>query len=939
MCNPFSSKRIAKFISIFMSMMMAIYFIGFPAVALSAEASYKTVRLGYVLQPGFQSGLPGQHKKGFGYEYAQKVAYHTGWRYEYVYGSFSELLEKLKKGEIDIMGNITRRDDRLPYISFSAYPEGKDSFYVYTLPEREDLVTDNIKGFANIRIGVTANSHQQELLRKWAREHSVEYQEVLYSGGQDLKTAMLNGEIDAMTYVDLASTSGFVPVISLGFEDYYFGVSNNRPDLLQELNTAMQEIQVTNPYFTDSLFMKYMGKNNVRTFLSDKEKQWLADHDNVIRLGFVDNAMPYSDYDPSTKSMVGILRVLCQEMIRDFGVVIKLIPFKSQKEMLAAVKDNAIDVAGPVYSDYYIAEQEGLILTDDFSQTTLMLVHTGESINAEAENIVFAESSVGIVPSEVAKGLFPQASFLECTSRTESLQAIAEGRASAMIVPTSTLNTLRKHRVMDGMNITVLPGVNGIGLYVSHSNKELASIFNKGIVNAGDGLLSASYVEGSKVDKNFSLREFISRHSVNLTILMIILLAVLVIVFFLYTNQQRRHKATLEKAIRQAKRASQAKSIFLFNMSHDIRTPMNAIVGFAELLEKNATDQDKVMLYASKLKDSGKYLTDLINNVLEMSRIESGELNLEETDCNIREFFRIIANVFEETLKEKDLTLDTHVQIDHDVVMADEVKLRQVFLNLLSNAIKYTPSGGRISVSVKNLPMEKPGYTLMETVVEDTGIGISEDFLPRLFDNFTRERNTTESKIMGTGLGLAITKRLVELMGGNIRVESVKGEGTRFVFTTVHKIVQGYSVSEPKQELTKQGVDESVFAGKRVLLAEDNDINAEIMGLIFEDANVLLDRVSDGAKCCKQLDDMPAGYYSMVIMDIQMPVMDGYEATRHIRDMEDEAKAKIPIIAMTANAFQEDKKRAADAGMNAHLSKPINVGELFAVMRQYAGKT
>lgn len=935
MIKPCSLKLISKIISMGICLFFCICYILFPSVALSADSERKTVRLGYVLKNGFYTGLPGQHKDGLGYEYAQRIAYYTGWRYEYVYGSFSELLEKLKRGEIDVMGNLTRREDRLPYMFFSDYPGGKDSFYIYTLPSRADLTDGDVQALNNAKIGVTVNSHQSELLAEWAQQRGLDIQVVYYPGGLELQDDLKNGVIDAMAYTDLLYTSGVTPIASLGFAEYYFGINKERPDLLLDINAALKEMQTSNPYFNDIIYMKHMGKNLAYTYLDKREKQWLEAHNNVIRLGYLVGAMPYSDKDSSNNSMIGVLQALCQSMTNEFGVVIEPVAFSNQKDLLAALKNNTIDAAGPMYSDYYLAEQEDVINTDVFSQTTLMLVHRGDNVNPEADNVLFAESATGIIPSAAVKALYPRANILEYISRNDALIAVASGKATTMLVPTSTLNSLRRNSVMESLNITELPGLHGVSICVDQGNRELATIFNKGIVNAHDILMGVAYVENSRTVKEFSLREYIGRNAANITLFLVISIWVLLLVFVLYTRQQNQHKKALEQAMYQARRASQAKSIFLFNMSHDIRTPMNAIVGFGELLEKNADDPDKVRLYTSKLRDSSKYLMALINNVLEMSRIESGEVKLEETACDIREFNKVMGNVFEEMIKCKNLEFVLNMKVEHFVVMADEVKLRQIFLNLLSNAVKYTPAGGRIYASVREFPANRPGYVVLESVIEDTGIGISEEFLPRLFDNFTRERNSTESKIMGTGLGLAITKRLVELMGGTIKVESAKGKGTRFIISLTHKIADIQSTEKKTNNLVSEDNIRDTLSGIRVLLAEDNDINAEIMEYIMEEANIKLDRVSDGAKCYKQLDDMSAGYYSMIVMDIQMPVMDGYETSRCIRAMEDTEKANIPIIAMTANAFQEDKQRAADAGMNDYLSKPINVEELFRVMAKY----
>lgn len=390
-------------------------------------------------------------------------------------------------------------------------------------------------------------------------------------------------------------------------------------------------------------------------------------------------------------------------------------------------------------------------------------------------------------------------------------------------------------------------------------------------------------------------------------------------------KKERMQEAKLKEAYIVAEEANKAKTDFLNNMSHDIRTPMNVILGYNELMKQYLTDPILVD-YQNKIEQSGKLLLSIINNVLDMARIESGKMVVEERAEQIGLVVEEIESVFESSAQEKNIVFTTSVDVDHTHVLWDGFKVREILMNLVGNAFKYTPEGGHIAIDVKELDCERSGYVRIQTQIKDTGIGMSEDYLPTLFDSFSREYNTTIGKVSGTGLGMAIVKNLVDMMDGEICVKSKLGEGTCFTLTFEHRIADENSI-EWNQELDVLD-EKSILEGKRVLLVEDNELNAEIAMAILEQSGLILDRVEDGLACVNRLSEVDADLYDLILMDIQMPNMNGYEATRRIRQFENVKKASIPILAMTANAFEEDKKMAMEAGMNGHISKPIDVSVL-----------
>ena len=390
--------------------------------------------------------------------------------------------------------------------------------------------------------------------------------------------------------------------------------------------------------------------------------------------------------------------------------------------------------------------------------------------------------------------------------------------------------------------------------------------------------------------------------------------------------REQIHETELEKAV------YEAKTRFLFNMSHDIRTPMNAIIGFADLLEKHIDEKERVRDYIGKIKSSSEFLLSLINYVLETARIESGKTSLKKEVRCVSGLIESLADIFEPEVRKKGLTYSYTKDIQHDYVIGDETKVREIFINIIGNSLKYTPAGGKITIDIKELSSDRENYIAYKIVVEDTGIGMSKEYLPHIFEEFSREHTSTESKVVGTGLGLPIVKALIDLMGGTIEIENEVGKGTKTTVMIPFEIATQEQILEEKQK-EKEFVPEDI-KGKRILVAEDNELNAEITLTVLKEKGLLVERAANGKECVEMLKEKPADYYDMILMDIQMPEMDGYQATEMIRNLGD-SRAAVPIVAMTANAFEEDRQKALDAGMNAHVSKPVDMNVLFRVMAKF----
>ena len=412
-----------------------------------------------------------------------------------------------------------------------------------------------------------------------------------------------------------------------------------------------------------------------------------------------------------------------------------------------------------------------------------------------------------------------------------------------------------------------------------------------------------------------------------------LLIAVLFYLLFMKRYHEQQYAEKLQLSAAEAQEASEAKTRFLFNMSHDIRTPMNAIMGFTELLNRNLDDQEKARGYLRKIQNASSLLLTIINQVLEMARIESGTVTLKLEAADLSALFHSVNTVFEADIQKKNIQYSEDAHVPHKFAYCDKTKLEEIYLNIVSNAIKYTPDGHAIRVEIHELPSEDKKKACYRFTCEDSGIGMSADYLPHIFDEFSREHTTTENKVVGTGLGLPIVKSLIEQMGGTIQVESTQGVGTKFTVDltlTLASREEVYSSPEASAE-----AEHAKLRGRRILLAEDNDLNAEIAIELLGEKGLLIERAADGEECCTMLAQAPEGYYDLVLMDIQMPRMNGYEAAAKIRGMADVKKAGIPIIAMTANAFAEDRQAALDAGMNAHVAKPIDMAVLLPTLLRW----
>ena len=1057
-----------------------------PDAAWADENDSKTVRVGYYENEVFQEGARDDAvKAGYAYEYYRKLAEYTGWEYEYVYDDFSTLYQKLLDGDIDLLAGLAFKEDRAAFIGYPSAPMGNET-YTLVKHDADAETTINPDSLNGKKIGVL-NSAIADALNRYLNGQQIAAEVITFDGYEELFAAFDSGDLDVMAAEgDGAYGRNHAEVLfAFGSSDYYLCTTISRPDLLAELNSAQTQLSIEEPNFVSSLRTKYYSSSISSRAFSVDEREWINTHD-TLRVGYLENYLPYSDTDASGH-VTGLVKDVVPAIFNNLGISnlnITYSGYKSYDEMIADVRADVIDVAFPVGGGLYYSEENGIYQSNAVVSASTELVFKGEF--TENTTSSFAVNENNRMQYYYIRTNFPDAEIAFYPSIDDCLHAVLDGKVSCTTLNGLRANDILKNRAYKELSMRQTTRDDERCFGVEIGNMGLLKLLNRGVNVIGADYaqgLSYRYTEGLR---SYSLIDMILDNMATVgTILFAI--AALVIIFLIH-EARRRDRLVVEKeaaleeleaknqelaksekalsdALVAAEHANRAKTTFLNNMSHDIRTPMNAIVGFTALAASHIDNEEQVKDYLGKIAVSSEHLLSLINDVLDMSRIESGKMTLEETDVHLPDVVHDLRTIIQSnvTSKQLELFIDTQDVVHEDIII-DKLRLNQVLLNLLSNAIKFTPSGGTISFRVIEKPSSSEGVANFEFQIKDNGIGMSEEFQKTIFEAFTREQTSTVSGIQGTGLGMAITKNIVDMMGGTITVVSEEGKGSEFtvdipckisgksakpervpeldglralvadddthtclsvcsmlreigmrpVWTNYGKeavirakeavdqadefnvyiidwlmpdqngietvrqirkfigdstpiiILTAYDWADIEQEAKEAGVtafcskplfmselrdvlakpftssvddsDQSVtprdFSGKRVLLVEDNEMNQMIAEMVLKDSGFEVEIASDGVEAIETMKAAPAGHFDIILMDIQMPRMDGYEATRQIRSLEDAEKANIPIVAVTANAFEEDANLALSVGMNGHLAKPYDIPKILETLNE-----
>ena len=885
-------------------------------------------------------------RRGYGYELMQALAGYTGWKFEYVKCDWSNCFDKLENGEIDIMGDISYTGERAQKMLFSDDPMGEEKYILYADLSNMDSGTSDFKSLDGKRVGVLLGTEPESMLTEWENKNGIHTEHVNVYNNDDVEKKLANHEIDAFVSLEesIWSEQGISSVATIGKSGIYFVINKDRSDIKTELDRAMRQLDQDSPFFKADLYKKYFTLD-YNQILTGEEKSWMKEH-GAIRIGFLSTDPAIFFMDKETGQLTGTLAEYvsyAKDCLGNQTLEFVLKEYDNYDELIQSLQDREIDMIFYTGRNPYLAEEKGYALTNTAWTYSLMAVTDEKNFDENEVYTVAVPKEKEALKQHIAFS-YPQWKLVDYDSLDDAADMVTNGKADCFLMGASQALIYDNSQNFKSVPLTKTMEAcfavkTGEGILLSILNKTLKAM-------PSDMLTSALAIYDSTADK-VTFSDFVKDNMlaffvvVGLFVLSIISIILVLLqkarkaeaVAKLAANDTQKLNDKLEIALKKAETASLAKTRFLNNMSHDIRTPMNAILGYAQLMkdELKGKDLPETSEHLKKLQQSGSLLLSIINNVLDMAQIESGKMEIDENYARIEDIRQTLFEIFEDEAKKKNLELHYTINIEHEHILTDITKVKEIFVNILSNAIKYTPSGGSVMLNIGELACDEPGYMIVRTSVSDTGIGMSRDYLTKIFEAFTRERNTTKSKITGSGLGMSIVKKYVDLLGGTIDVESELGKGSTFTVTLKHRIADE-SYYEKTQTENSETCSE-ILEGKNILLAEDNDLNAEIAEVILERAGLKIERVEDGIQCVNRIMKMPAGTYDMILMDIQMPQMDGYKATRVIRRLPDKDKACIPIIAMTANAFEEDKRKAIAAGMNGHIAKPIQVDKLLSTLK------
>lgn len=1065
-----------------LAVLLIVLNIPVPGVAAETEK----LKVGFFDFSGYHEIDKDGHMSGYGYEFLQKIAAYGDWDYEFVAHerSYSDNLDMLKNGEIDILTSVSKTPEREKKFLFSSENIGTNSTIFTVKAGNEKVVSGDYSTYDGLEIGMLADNSKNEVFEKFAEENGFTFDPVYYETEDELTGALQSGEIDGVVTGSLRATENEWLVETLGESEFYVTVSKDRPELMEQIDEAIRLLDLQEPDWRSRLHDKYYSLDSGDLIMfSAAEREYMEElkkSGKKLRVLFNPDRSPYSYFDGEEAK--GIFTQVFDGIAGDLSLDYEYIRTEDREGYRQAMENGEADIVLDFAGDYYVADKAGYKITSPFIKTKYSrLTLKGNKNNIK--KIAVIENS-DILDNYVSK-YYPAEDLVSYKSIKECVESVADGTTDAVILNSYSVEQIIQNDDRNRFSYTIMGETFldysiGVRKDIDH---RLLNIIDKEVSAIDEEMLSSLVIkeaDQTRENSGGTLTSFIYSNPVyNILILVLFFTLVIVVLILILrirnqkvlnakieeiSGQYRAKEKELSDALALADQANRAKTTFLNNMSHDIRTPMNAIIGFTGLAMEHLDNKERARDYLSKISQSSNHLLSLINDVLDMSRIESGNMVIEEKPENLAEILHGLRNIIQADVHAKQLELFVEtVDVTNEGIYCDKLRLNQVLLNLLSNAIKFTNPGGTVSLRVTEKESGNEGTALYEFRVKDTGIGMSPDFAKTIFEPFTRERNSTVSGIQGTGLGMAITKNIVDMMHGTIEVESEKGEGTVFTVTVelrynenakrpdvitelkgmrslvvdddviscqsvskmlrqmgmrsewtmygkeaVVRTTEAFDMGDPYQvyiidwsmpdmngietvrqirkvvgheapvillsaydwvdvetEARNAGVtdfiskplfesdlhyvlekaigknpvneekdspDNEMFMGKRVLLAEDNELNREIAEEILRSRGITVETAENGEIAYEMVKRSSPGYYDLVLMDVQMPVMDGYEATEKIRSLRDKKLSEIPIIAMTANAFEEDRKKALEAGMNGHIAKPVDVDLMMDIL-------
>lgn len=905
----------------------------------SASDMYVNVQAAWY-EDSYHITNPDGGRSGYGYEYEQAVASYTGWDYIYVQDDWTALFEMLENGRIDIMSAISYTDERAEHMLFSERPMGVERYYLYVNLADSGISPTKLSSLNGKRIAVMEKTVQYTQYCDWEKQHNITTIHVPVDSIDEAKALFAAHKLDGVvsTETSIWADAGLTAIIDTGSSDIYFGISKQRPDLKEKLDAAMRSMESDKPFYANELYKRYIATQTLSP-LTMEEKDWLAQHGS-IRIGYQRNDPGFSVEDPKTGQVTGVLNdyIMYATDCLDETIHFEIVGFDTLQAALSAVQNGKIDMVFHVSQNPYYAERSGVSLSNTVLSIPLAVVTAQDAFNESVSN------TIAIVKKDAQakwyiSNKYPFWTIVKYDSYEEAEQAVERGEADGMLIRAAQAMQYVNDKELHSVYLTQ---AGEVSFAVDRGNRLLNSILNKTLKTMQSTKLTGAVSMYEDATKKVTLLDFVKDNLLPVTIscLSLFLLILAVILGFLRNARLAAARAErlnaklqeseqeLKHALTQAESANAAKTTFLNNMSHDIRTPMNAIIGFTNIA-LSMGPEEKVRNCLEKIMKSSDYLMSLINDVLDISRIESGKIKYEPVPCDITGITDTVLAVAHGFLQGRNIEFVVErATPTAKYVYADELRIREVLINILSNAIKFTKDGGTIRFEVKDQPVGDGKHVQVRYRISDTGIGMSEEYQVHLYEEFSQESDGARTNYKGTGLGMAITKRYVDMMHGEIYVKSKQGVGTTFTVELPLRIAETAPDTKEKCSCTERDLQ-----GVRVLMAEDNDLNAEIAITLLEEKGLVVIRAIDGQDVIDQFRAAPAGSYDLILMDIMMPQLNGYEATQAIRSMSDRPDGRtIPIVAMTANAFAEDIAATHAAGMNGHLAKPIDMDEVMKVI-------
>ncbi len=909
--------RLAKMMKFFTSGFFLTLLLISSVYAEEAEPA-KTVRVGWYQTAGLQDVNEPSTLSGYNYEYLAKISQYENWDYEFVFGTWSDLEQQLIHGEIDLMGDVAVTEERKALYNFCDYPNGYSRMLMVARSDDDRFAYNDYGSFNGITVGTLPSSFRKALLDREAKEHhySVTYKE--YQTNEEMFTALKNGETDTAIFSNVNSYQDFKVISEWEPNPFYFIVTKSRDDILSELNDAMQRIQSTDLFIQERLFNKYFGDNGKNSVVGlTRDELTYVRQSGPISVLISKNQKPIS-YVKDGKAM-GMIPDYMDLISKKTGLKFSYVICDHFKDMGARFQNGDSIIFAQFPDNFNIAEEQNTNLTTPFYTLLYGFINYPDNALKKKKLIAIEEGKISL------SAMLEKEGYQTITFPDESrcLDAVVDHKADAAALSSISYDQLSYHAKYSGLSFQPKPDLDiNISLGISKSSgKTLYSIIEKAANAISSTTMSGIVVSNTNIVPEYTLQDIFYRYQP--AVFIIILLLSVIGILFAWFHRKNQLYSKLQATKLEAEQANDAKSSFLSSMSHDIRTPLNGIIGFTEVA-LNENDPEKKQTYLKKIKSSGELLLDLVNDILDLSRIESGKLVLEQEAVDSHQVIEKVVTALQPSAEMKGITLKADLSAYPDeMIWVDRLKFQKIILNLLSNAIKYTPKGGTVTLSVQKIDPPQNGLT-RRILIKDNGIGMSPEFMSRLYQPFSQEHRPEAKNITGTGLGLSIVKRFVEFVGGKIDVQSQLGKGTQFTVELPIQLADAQKISENSQ--TDQ---HKVLSGKRILICEDNAMNSEIAQLLLKEKGMITDCSQNGKEGLSQFAASPEGYYAAILMDIRMPVMDGFEATQAIRALPRSDSKTVPIIAMSAEAFTEDILAAEQSGMNGYITKPFEPEKLF----------